>query len=234
MNNTEIYLNELKNNLGDRLDSVFVYGAKSGIPVYDLKNDINLMVIVNRLKAQDLKTCAKATLKWTRNTRENPVPVFMSTAEWFSSSDIYPMEYADIKDRHHILYGEDLINSVEVNRDDLRLQCEQETKNLLMRFRKFYIMNAENKKLIDEMIRVSVKSCYAIFKTILRLKEISVPINKKEILDKMSELTIIDKIFYECMTFPDTKCYKLYETQETAQNFINAVDRLLAYTNNIK
>lgn len=233
MKNIELYLDELKATISDRLDTVLVYGAKADLPVYDLESDVNLIVIVNKLKAHDIKSCAKATIKWTKGGKENPVPVFMSTTEWFSSADVYPMEYADIKERHHILYGENLVSAVEVKKEDLRLQCEQETKNLLMRFRKFYLLHSDNKTMIKQMLVDSTKTCFAIFKAILRLKDMPVPLTQLQIIDEMSQLTIIDKNLFECLlSFKEKKC-KLNDAQQTAEKFIDEADRLLTYTNNM-
>lgn len=233
MKNLDNYLNELKNTIGDRLESVFVYGAKADIPVYDIESDVDLIVIVNKLNAQDLDNVAKATVQWTKNGKQNPVPVFMSVTEWYSSCDVYPMEYTDIKEKHHVLFGENLITSIEVKKEDLRLQCELETKNLLMRFRKSYLMNSQNKDVIKEMLVSSTKTSFAIFKAVLRLKEIPVPVTKMEIIDLIAELSDIDKNLFNCLlSFKEKRC-KLNYAQETAQKFIDEVDKLLNYTNNM-
>lgn len=149
----------------------FVYGSKTKIPAYNLKEGADLMVIVQDLSAEDLRNCVKSVYKWTR---KNSVPVFMSTSEWFSSADVYPMEYADIKENHHILYGTDLIGVIDIKYDDLRLQCEREAKNMLMRFRKEYLLNARNKRVMEELLIASFKTAVVILKTVLRLKNLPV------------------------------------------------------------
>lgn len=161
------------------------------------------MVNVQDLSAEDLRNCVKSVYKWTR---KNSVPVFMSTSEWFSSADVYPMEYADIKENHHILYGTDLIGVIDIKYDDLRLQCEREAKNMLMRFRKEYLLNARNKRVMEELLIASFKTAVVILKTVLRLKNLPVGENTAETIRFAAECGVIDAEFFtELLLFKEKK-----------------------------
>ena len=48
----------------------------------------------------------------------------MTVAEWRGSADIFPMEYADILERHRVLHGTAPFEGVTVDARDLRLQLE--------------------------------------------------------------------------------------------------------------
>ena len=124
------FINELKTILNERLLSIFMYGSKVKYEPDTQKSDINIMVIVDRLCGQDLRNCSRAVKQWCK--KGNPPPVFMDKTEWFQSADVYAMEYADIKAAHRILYGQDIVSEIKVEPDNIRLQCELETKNLLM------------------------------------------------------------------------------------------------------
>lgn len=221
-------IEKLKECFGNRLKSVFVYGAKSTDEA--AKDNIDLMIIVGDLSAKDLAYVSKFTKRWV--DKKNPVPVFMSESEWFSSADVYPMEYADIKENHRILYGENLIADIVVRKEDLRLQCEQESKNILMRYRKFYILRPLRISLLKSFVP-AIKDIIAVLKAILRLKEIAVPKNAYEIikLAKDSDVPGVE-LFRELIDYKNGKT-RIKEVDKTAENLLNAMNELLKYTNDM-
>ncbi|OGI00709.1 MAG: hypothetical protein A2Y25_11580 [Candidatus Melainabacteria bacterium GWF2_37_15] len=188
--NIEILINDIKKIIGDRFLSAVLYGSYAD-NTQSKTSDINLIVVIEQLTALDLKNLHPAVKKW-KNT-----PLFMGKTEWFASSDVYPMEYADIKDRHSILYGDDIVSGLKIDKCHLRLQCESETKNLLIRLRQGYVANSSDKKAINELILNSSKSLMAIFKTILRLtSDEKVPNDKSQVINKVSSLIGFDAKFF--------------------------------------
>lgn len=238
MKQLDNYISDLKNIFGKRLKSIFVYGSKANLDTEELKSDINLMIITETLTGEDLNAVSTSSLKWMKNgffSSKNPEPVFMGEQEWFNSSDVYAMEYADIKENHKIIYGEDVVCSVNVKKEDLRLQCERETKNLLMRFRSHYLLNAESPRGMKESIKPVIKTCMAIFKTILRLKDISVPKSNYEVIEKLHAITAIDRNLFEKLLCNKEKYCNMTkkEVYETADKTVSELTKLLKYVNNL-
>lgn len=228
--NANKFIEELKDILKDKLEMVFVYGSKASIPAYDIKEGADLMVVVQDLTAEELKKCIKPVYKWTR---KNSVPVFMSMSEWFSSADVYPMEYADIKENHHILYGSDLVSAIEVKNEDLRLQCEREAKNMLMRFRKEYLLHAGNKRVLEEMLVASFKTSVAVLKTVLRLKNLPIGKNTVQIIELAGKCGAIDAEFFQELLLLKEKKKKFSDLDASARKFIDEADKLLKYTDKL-
>lgn len=241
MKQLDKFIENLENIFPKRLKSVFVYGSKANLDSDELDSDINLMIITDTLSGKDIKKCSKPALEWIGkskfglNKNLNPEPVFMGEDEWFGSADVYAMEYADIKDNHKIVYGENLICSIKVKKEDLRLQCEAETKNLLMRFRSHYLVYANNPKETEKSITPVTKSCIAIFKTILRLKDIEVPKSKYEIVNKINQITAIDKNLFEKLLCNKEKHCKTNkkELEQTTDAIVSELTKLLKYVNNL-
>ncbi len=131
MKNLDNFIEELKTKLGDNLVSVIAFGSKANVE--DAKNNLNLMIVTNTLNAENLYEISKPVQKWVK--AKNPIPVIMNKEEWYSSFDVYAIEYSDIKDNYRIIYGEDLVPSIPVNKYFLRLQCESELKSLLLKYK---------------------------------------------------------------------------------------------------
>lgn len=223
----EKFIEELKNIFGQRLLSVFVYGAK----VYGQPNekDINLMVITDTLSGADIQKCSKSVKNWMKSG--NPLPIFMEKAEWLASSDVYAMEYLDIKENNNIIYGEDLIKNIKVKKEDLRFQCEHEAKNLLMRFRGHYFANSK----IKDVLIPATKSLIAILKGILRYKNISPSAEKSEVINQVAKLYNADTEFFKkLLCHKEGKCkIKNAELPFIADKMTDELSKLLNYTNNM-
>ena len=238
MTKLDKFTEELKNTFGQRLKSVFVYGSKANAAVSDIEGNADLMVIVENLSGADIRNISKPVKRWMGgffDKNKNTEPVFMGEKEWFNSADTYAMEYADIKENHKILYGENLICNIEIKREDLRLRCETETKNLLMKFRSHYLLYADNSQYLKQSITPVVKTINAIFKTVLRLKNIEVSNSAHENLNKISELYTCDRAFYEkILCFKEKYCAMTRkEIIEMSDKIIEQLDKLLEYINNL-
>lgn len=240
MTKLDKFIEQLKNIFGSRLKSVFVYGAKAGEKADNLLQDVDLMVLVTDLHGEDIKKCSKPAREWMGKSfifcsKRNSLPVFMGEKEWYNSSDVYAMEYSDIKENHKILYGEDLICNINVNRDDLRLQCEAETKNLLMQFRAHYLMNAHSHIMLQKSLVPLTKTLNAIFKAILRIKNIEVSKSPYENLNKIHSLFAINKSFYEKLLCHKEKHCTLNKKEaiDTADTAVAELQKLLDYVNNL-
>ena len=232
------FINSLKEIFGSRLKSVFIYGSKSNIPQEELCCDINLMIIAENLNGEDIKKCSSPVQDWMGKglfKKKNPEPVFIGENEWFNSADVYTMEYADIKGNHRILYGENYIEQIDVKKEDLRTQCERETKNLLMKFRSHYLLYADSAKTMEYSLIPTIKSCMAIFKTILRLKEIEVPKTQNEVISSIHQICAIDEnLFKQLLCQKEKHCHMTKsEIYTTADKIVSELTKLLDYVNNM-
>lgn len=240
MQKLDDFTHDIKKIFGERLKSIFIYGSKANANAQQTAGDTDIMVIAENITGDDLRKCTKPVKKWMGSCcifdkEKNPLPIFMGEREWFNSVDVYAMEYSDIKENYNIIYGENLINNLTVKKEDLRLQCESEMKNLLMRFRKQYILFADDYNAVNKSLLVVTKTLNAIFKAILRIKDIEVSKSAFDNLNKIVEIIDIDKTFYEkLLCVKENHCkFSKTETYKIADEAIVQMDKLLEYINNM-
>lgn len=233
-----ILVNDLKQIFGKRLISIIQYGnivpksnkTKFVCSILPNRNKIpvEMVVILDKLESSDLKCANKPILKWKKTAQ--PLPIFMDKDEWFNSTDIYPMEYSDIKSRHKILYGEDLTESIKINKSYLRLQCEYELKNVLIRLRETYLGNANNKKYINFIILDNLNKIINIFRSVLELLEMSAPEDAELMINQLTEKTEIDlNLFIDL-----NKENNVSNTEETIKEIIDSLTILLKYVDSFE
>ena len=142
------------------------------------------MVVTNELHAKNLYQLSKPVQKWVK--AKNPVPVIMNRAEWYSSFDVYAIEYGDIRSNYKIIYGEDLVKDIVISKSDLRLQCESELKDLLLKYKVNFLMNINSDKEMKRFLDVVIKTILVIMRSILRLHNSEVPYRAVDIIEFVS------------------------------------------------
>lgn len=164
-------LKELQHLYGERLVSVCIYGSavfKEDVDRVDDKHrDINALVILQSLSLSDLEKASSISKWWDKTA--HALPMFLSEEEWRRSSDVFALEYADIRDNHHVAYGKDLYSDVEIIPDALRLVCELELHRKLIYMRQRLLLHRDKPKVLIEMLQKSVNSYAALFRGVLRL-----------------------------------------------------------------
>ena len=119
----EELVSQLRAAYGESLRSVVLYGSAARGEHIAKRSDYNVLVLLDALDPARLAAASAAARSWAE--AGNPAPLTMTMSEWRGSSDIFPMEYADILERHKILFGDPPFEGVRVERSDLRLQLEQ-------------------------------------------------------------------------------------------------------------
>ena len=151
---------------GDGLRSVLLFGsAVAG--EHTKKSDYNVLVVVDALPLEKLRAVAAVSRAWSDDG--NPPPMTFTTKEWRSSADIFPMEYADILERHRVLFGEDPTAGISVSPGDLRLEVEQQTMGKLLHLRQATMGAGGDRKLQLELLERSLSTLMVIFRGVSRL-----------------------------------------------------------------
>ena len=126
-----------------------------------------MLVIVESLDVDRLAAASAASRAWA--DAGNPAPLTLTESEWRGSADIFPMEYADILERHRVLFGEPPFDGIHVDTKDLRLQVEQEAMGKLLRLRQGVLASGNDAQRQLELLSASVSTFLVIFRAFERL-----------------------------------------------------------------
>ncbi|RKY39343.1 MAG: hypothetical protein DRP75_02470 [Candidatus Omnitrophota bacterium] len=186
------YCHQLISLYQDNLKSIFLYGSvlqsEDFIPK---KSNINLGVILYDLQLSELRKALKLVAKGRR--KGIVAPLFLTVEHMRTSQDSFPIEFLQMKENYLLLYGEDFLKNLEINRENLRLQCEQQLKGKLIKIRQAYLELGLRKKGIEKLLHNSFSSLLPTFRNLIRLKENKIPpVSKEEIIREMSSLYEVD------------------------------------------
>jgi hypothetical protein len=163
----ETLVEQLRAAYGSDLRTVVLYGSAAAGEHIAKRSDYNVLVLVDSLSLERLRAAAAVARAWGEGG--NPAPMTLTTREWKGSADIFAMEYADILERHKILYGESPFDGIRVDLGDLRLQLEHEAMGSLLRLRQAVLAAGGDKRRQVDLLSASLSTIMVVFRAVLRL-----------------------------------------------------------------
>lgn len=182
----EEYAEELGIILGDSLVSVVLYGSVARAEHRTGRSDINLLVIARELGIDQLRATAKSARQWAE--AGNPPPMMLSAEEWRNSSDVFALEYSDIRDAHVILAGSDPFAETRIRREHLRLQVEREFRSKKIQLREGYLATGDAPDELGELLIRSLSTFLLLFRALLRLAGRPVPRDPRQLVAETSQI----------------------------------------------
>lgn len=184
-NLVEPYTQRLIGLLGENVCSIVVFGSAVGKDFIPKKSNVNLLVVCERVALTDLKKCFKLVSQGRK--KGIVAPLFLTRTHMETSSDVFPIEFLDMKDFHQVIYGEEIFDALKIGTENLRLECEEQLKGKLIRLRQAYLEVGAVPKTISAVLVESLTSLIPVFRGILRLTGKTVPPVKSEVISIVSE-----------------------------------------------
>lgn len=227
MKNLNSLIISLQDVFSNRLLSVFIFGSMANSSENPLNSNVDLFIVVDNLNAEDLTTLYPYVQRWI--AKGNPYPLIMGKDEFFGMTDIYAIEYSDIKWNYQLVYGEDLVESLNVNYFDLRLQCERELKNLIIKLRGFYLEHGRAKSAIVPAVNSIARTVIVIFRALLRLKNMTPSVYKQDVVEQLASVMRFDKVFFKKLIGQKEGTYKFNASEFYSFNeyIINQLTNIL-------
>lgn len=183
-------VSQLRAAYGASLKSVVLYGSAAAGEHIAKRSDYNVLVIVDALDAAKLTAASATASAWAE--AGNPAPLTLTSSEWRGSSDIFPMEYADILDRHKILHGDSPFDGIRVDKKDLRLQLEQEAMGKLIKLRQGTLASGNDGARQVELLAASASAIMIIFRAFIRLQGGTAPKDNVALSQEVASLAGFD------------------------------------------
>lgn len=191
------FMGNLKTIYGKGLISVILYGSAASGEFSGKLSNINLLIILEDTSLDYLSKISKILLKRKFKILN---PLFFTEDYIRSSSDVFPIEFLDIKENYVVLSGKDILAELEVDLRNLRFQCEHELKAKLINIRSIYLRSAD-KVILRNTLFMSFISLVHILRNLIRLKGRKPPYLKEEVLTEVSrEFNIDASNFYKILT----------------------------------
>lgn len=164
---------QLRAAYGDGLRAVVLYGSaahtdgRGGTGDGPVGRPQDVLVIVDRLGMDELRRVAPTARAWQE--AGHPPPLTLTTREWRSSTDVFPMEYADVLDRHRVLHGALPTDGVTVDPADLRRQVEHQVLGKLLQLRAGVLTAGNDARRQLVLLEASRGTMFVLFRALARV-----------------------------------------------------------------
>jgi hypothetical protein len=180
----ERILSELVDKLGKAhgsgLVSIVLYGSAATAEGKDQRSDFNVLCVLRRVTTGELQA-SEPVFRWWREM-QNPSPLLLSVEEVRTSTDCFPIEFHDMKERHRVLFGEDVIAGLDIDDSFYRAQVEFELRSKLLRLRQKAGGVLSERDLLLRLMADSLSTFCVLFRHVLRLTGEAPHFGKREVV----------------------------------------------------
>jgi hypothetical protein len=160
-------------------------------------------------------------------------PLILTRSEFINSADVFPMEYADIRDRNTVLFGEDVTKSLSLKRGNLRHQLEERLRGSVASLRQAVIASRGRRRPLENNLKRFFGSLKALFRGLLLLKEQKdIPSQSSAIVDEISRAYGIGaEPFHELLQL---RSGKRLDVNGVAKGVLAALEELISQIDTMK
>jgi len=156
------FVDRLRQAAGENLQSVILYGSAAGGEFHPEFSNVNLLCILRDTSFPGLRAIAPAAVWWTR--RKHRPPLLLTRDELERSADVFSIELLDMRERHRVLFGDDVLSGLKIPMHLHRAQLEYELREKLILLRERLLLAANNEKQLWELLLGSVSTFATLFR----------------------------------------------------------------------
>ncbi len=169
---------------GENLKSVILYGSAASGSFDPEFSDINLFCVVRDASYDQLSALAPLARWW--QDQKQPAPLIMTRAELDSTADVFTIELLDMKRHHRVLFGDDVLQGLEIPMNLHRVQVEYELREKLILLRQRTLL-ARKEEHLWELLLQSAPSFVTLFRHALIAMGQQAPEDRHEVVQQLSK-----------------------------------------------
>ncbi len=184
------FVQRLKAAAADNLKSVVLYGSAANGEFHSRHSDVNLLCVVNSADARHIEALHSAVEWWTKLGLRPPLIFTME--ELRRSADVFAIEMLDLKSRHKVLEGIDVLADVTVPLHYHAIQVERELRTNWLRLRQAILAAPKKSKIYQELMVTSFSSFVALFRHALIAMGEPPAATKREAIERIAKMANAD------------------------------------------
>jgi hypothetical protein len=181
------FQDEILKSHKDNIHSITITGSSLTDDFDHEKSDVNSVLVLDKMDLEFLEVLA--SLGKTYGKKRISAPLIMTPEYIMHSLDVFPVEFLNIKLLHETLFGEDLFQDLEIDRKDLRLQCERELKVRLIGLRQGYISSMGDVKILSDLFINTISGYIPLFRGVILIFGKEPPLRNEDVLQVLENVS---------------------------------------------
>ena len=222
----QLFQKDMLETFPGEVEAIYLYGSGARGDFDPKRSDINFLVVLNDEGMEHIERAADLVRRWGK--RGVAMPLFLTRDYIASSLDSFPIEFLNIKLSHKVVYGEDFISDLEISKEALRLQCEEQTKSKLLHLRASVLSTWNQKRPLAAFLTMTVPTFLSLFRVLLALHDHQPPKDAGAVFQQTTELYHLDEKVFEKLAALRARPSKLSlpELQSLAKSLIGQLKYL--------
>lgn len=213
--------------LGAEFLAAYIHGSALTQGFDPRRSRVNLLVVARSLNL-DVLDAVRAAIPEDRPPA-HVAPLFLTHRQIEKSLDVFPIEWLDIKERHLLIEGQDVLGGHEVPRSNLRLQLEQELREKLITLRQAYLTSGRRPQALEEVLKTAASSFATLCRSLLRLRGESPPAQAAQVIERVADIFGLEAqgLLAAHLVRHTERHYKSAEIMDHYRRFLVEVERLV-------
>jgi hypothetical protein len=184
------FVQRLKAAAADNLKAVILYGSAATEEFHAKHSDLNILCLVSQADSAHIEALHGPVDWWMR--RGQRPPLVFTLEELRRSADIFTIELLDMKSRHRILYGENVLAEISVPLRYHSIQVERELRTNWLRLRQSILAAPKKTKVYLGLMVSSFSTFAALFRHALITLGEAPAETKREAIDRIAQFAGAD------------------------------------------
>jgi len=156
------FVERMRATAGTNLVAAILYGsAAAGDYVADY-SDVNLLCVLRETSYAAIEALAPAIEWWGK--QKHRAPLLMSAEEMRRSADVFSIEFLDMRRHYRVLWGEDVLKTLEIPMRLHRAQVEYELREKTILLRQRLLVTSGNDEAKWELLLRSLPAFGTLFR----------------------------------------------------------------------
>ncbi len=222
------FVDRLRGAAGANLRSVILYGSAARGEFVAEHSDINLLGVLGEISFGVVAGLAPVVEWWAR--QKHRPPLLMTLNELQRGADVFSIEFLDMKRHYSVLWGEDVLNTLDVPMKFHRAQVEYELREKTILLRESLLTAAGDKNKKWDLLMRSAPAFATLTRHALIALGEPAAAHKREAVTRLSAKAGIDLgAFTQVFDLREGKAERgSFEIDELFARYLKAVEALTA------
>ncbi|HET9304928.1 MAG TPA: nucleotidyltransferase domain-containing protein [Candidatus Sulfotelmatobacter sp.] len=156
------FVKRLREAGGPNIESIILFGSAVSGDFHPQLSNLNLFCVLRDSSFAALQALAPA-VKWWAGQKQPP-PLCMRRHELERSTDVFTIELLDMVQHHRVLFGENVLQGLQIDMHLHRVQVEYELREKLVLLRQHVLVAADSNSRLWDVLLHSVPSFATLFR----------------------------------------------------------------------
>ncbi len=215
--------------MGRSLVAGVLFGSATGPRYRPGKSDINVFMVFDRVDMALLKALLPVFNRNLRKLRSRPVVV--DSEFMYDATDVFPMEFLEWKESSIAFYGTSPLDSVDISRQNLRLEIEENLRGKRLRLVQSYFEVGGNAAQFRGFLEGTLPNFLTVMRNVLRMAGEAPEYDPEKLIKAIGLLTGIDLTGFKRLLQSKTGALKLTagELETVFHAYLEELEKITEY-----